>query len=137
MIIKKLSFTFIILFFFTFLAISTVGYCGETVEVEDLTAIRTNFLNDAEKILGGHDRDIAQLESDLNILKDVSGKLQTMKKTLIEGKIEGDVLDLTIRQQKLLEERISILNETIQVRTERTEIAGNMKKDTRSHYNSF
>ena len=128
MIIKKLSFAFIILLFFTCLTISTVGHCGQTAEVEDLAAIRTSVLNDVDKILGGHDQDIAQLESDLNILKDVSGKLQTMEKTLIEGKIEGDVLDLTTRQQKILEERISILNETIQVRTEKTEIAVNMKK---------
>lgn len=128
MIIKKLSFIFIILFFFTCLAISTVGHCGQTAEVEDLTAIRTNFLNDVEKILGGHDQEIVHLESDLNILEDVLGKLQTLEKKLIEGKIEGDVLDLTTRQQKILEERISILNKTIQVRTEKTEIAGNMKK---------
>ncbi|MFQ5686353.1 MAG: hypothetical protein ACE5GV_06800, partial [Candidatus Scalindua sp.] len=128
MIIKKLSFTFIILFFFTCLTISTVGHCGQTAEVEDLTSIRTNLLNDVEKILGGHDQDIAQLESDLNILKDVLRKLQTMEKKFIEGKMGGDILDLTTRQQKILEERIRILNETIQVRTEKTEIAGNMKK---------
>ena len=128
MIIKKLSLIFIILFLFTCLAISTVGHCGQTAEVEDLTAIRTNFLNDAEKILGGHDQDIAQLESDLKSLKDVLGKLQAMEKELIEGKIEGDVLDLTIRQQKILEEKISILNETVRIRTETKQTAGKLKE---------
>ena len=49
MIIKKLSFTFVIVFSFVYLAMSTAGHCDQTAVVEDLTAIRTNFLNDVEK----------------------------------------------------------------------------------------
>ncbi|MGR3302270.1 MAG: mechanosensitive ion channel domain-containing protein [Candidatus Scalindua sp.] len=129
MIIKKLSLTFIILFSFTCLTISTVGHCGQTAEVEDLTAIRTNFLNDVEKILGSHEQDIAHLESNLSILKEELKKLNTIKKKLIEDKEEGDVLVLTKRQGDVLGDRINTLNETKRIRVETTEVAGNLEKE--------
>lgn len=129
MIIKKLSLTFIILFLFTCLTISTVGHCGQTTEVEDLTAIRTNFLNDVEKILGSHEQDIAHLESNLSVLKEELKKLNTIKKKLIEDKDGGDVLDLTKRQGDVLGDRINTLNEIKRIRVETAEVAGNLEKE--------
>ena len=129
MIIKKLSLTFIILFLFTCLTISTVGHCGQTTEVEDLTAIRTNFLNDVEKILGSHEQDIANLESNLSVLKEELKKLNTIKKKLIEDKDGGDVLDLTKRQGDVLGDRINTLNEIKRIRVETAEVAGNLEKE--------
>lgn len=80
MIIKKLSFTFVIVFSFVYLAMSTSGHCDQTAEVEDLTAIRTNFLNDVEKVFGSHEQGIAHLESNLSILKEELKKLNTIKR---------------------------------------------------------
>ena len=129
MIIKKLLSAFIILFFFTCLTISTVGHCGQTAEVEDLTAIRTNFLNDVEGILGSHEQDIAQLESNLSILKEELKNLNTIEKELIDGHAEGDVLDLIQRQGDVLGERINTLNETRRIRVETREVAGIVEKE--------
>jgi hypothetical protein len=105
MIIKKLSFTFVIVFSFVYLAMSTAGHCDQTAEVEDLTAIRTNFLNDVEKVFGSHEQGIAHLESNLSILKEELKKLNTIKKKLIDDKAGEDVLGLTKRQGDVLEDR--------------------------------
>ena len=129
MIIKKPLSTFIFLFSFTCLTISTVGHCGQTAEVEDLTAMRTNFLNDVEKILGSHEQDIAHLESNLSILKEELKKLNTIKKKLIDDKAGEDVLGLTKRHGDVLGERINTLNETKRIREETTEVAGNLEKE--------
>ena len=128
MIIKKLLSAFIILFSFTCLTISTVGHCGQTAEVEDLTAIRTNFLNDVEEILGSHEQDIAHLESNLSILKEELKDLNIIEKGLIDDKAGEDVLGLTKRQGDVLKERINTLNETKRTRVETTEVAGNLEK---------
>jgi small-conductance mechanosensitive channel len=128
MIIKKLSFAFIILFSFTCLTMSTVGHCDQTVEVEDLTAKRTNFLNDIEKILGSHGQDIAHLESNISILKEELKALNVAREKLIEDKAEGAVLELVTKQKGVIEDRINTLNETVRVRTEITDIAGALGK---------
>ena len=85
MIIKKLSFAFIILFSFTCLTMSTVGHCDQTAEVEDLTAKLTNFLNDVEKILESHEQEITGLESNISILKE---ELKTLNaKKFLQGQL--------------------------------------------------
>ena len=129
MIIKKLSFTFVIVFSFVYLAMSTAGHCDQTAEVEDLTAIRTNFLNDVEKVFGSHEQGIAHLESNLSILKEELKKLNTIKKKLIDDKAGEDVLGLTKRQGDVLEDRINTLDETKRIRVETTEVAGNLEKE--------
>ena len=129
MIIKKLSFTFVIVFSFVYLAMSTAGHCDQTAEVEDLTAIRTNFLNDVEKVFGSHEQGIAHLESNLSILKEELKKLNTIKKKLIDDKAGEDVLGLTKRQGDVLEDRINTLDETKRIRVETTEVAGNLENE--------
>ena len=128
MIIKKLSFAFIILFSFTCLTMSTVGHCDQTAEVEDLTAKRTNFLNDVEKILESHEQEITGLESNISILKEELKTLNATRERLIEDKAEGAVLALATKQKGVIEDRINTLDETVGVRTEITDVAGALGK---------
>ena len=129
MIIKKLSFAFIILFSFTCLTMSTVGHCDQTAEVEDLTAKLTNFLNDVEKILESHEQEITGLESNISILKEELKTLNATRERLIEDKAEGAVLELVTKQKGVIEDRINTLNEAVRVRTEITDVAGALGKE--------
>lgn len=128
MIIKKLSLAFSILFSFTCLTMSTVGYCDQTAEVEDLTAKRTNFLNDVEKIFESHEQEITGLESNISILKEELKTLNATMERLIEDKAEGEALDLVTKQKGVIEDSINTLNETVRVRTEITDVAGALRK---------
>src|SRR3989338_2313404 len=129
MIIKKLSFAFIILFSFTCLTMSTVGHCDRSAEVEDLTAKLTNFLNYVEKILESHEQEITGLESNISILKEELKTLNATRERLIEDKAEGAVLELVTKQKGVIEDRINTLNEAVRVRTEITDVAGALGKE--------
>ncbi len=128
MIIKKLSFTFTIVLYSIFLTISAVGYCEQAAEVEDAAVNQEGLLDGVERIPGSHEQDIARLESELSSIEKLLEKLRTIERKQVDANDDGNVLDLIIKQEDILEIRINTISESIRVRSETTEVVNNIKK---------
>ena len=107
----------------------TVGdLWSQPAEIKDLTLKQTTLPEDIKKALENHDLDIAHLESKIKLLK---GELETLNATrekLIEDKAEGAVLELVTKQKGVIEDRINTLNESIRLKTDIKDVAGNIEK---------
>ena len=104
--------------------------------IEGLTSKRARRLEDVKKNLDVHLQDIANLKSNMNILKEELAILNTTTEKLIEGKAEVEALDIVTKQKVIVEKRINTLNETIRVRTEIKGQGGLSGKDARNCFNT-
>ncbi|MBC8554747.1 MAG: hypothetical protein H8D23_34480 [Candidatus Brocadiales bacterium] len=127
MIIRKLTSAIIL----ASLSIALTGgnLYSQPVKIEELTPKRVKHIEDAGKKLDVSLQDIANLKSNINVLKEELKTLNTTIEKLIEGKAETEALDLVTKQKVIVEKRIKTLNEAIRVRTEIKDKAGYLAKE--------
>ena len=127
MIIRKLAPAFIILVSLSFVLTRGSLY-SQPFKNDELTSKRAQHIEDVKKDLDVRLQDIANLNSNINILKEELSTLSTTIEKLIEGKAETEALDIVTKQKVIVEKRINTLSETIRVRTEIKDMAGSLAK---------
>ena len=127
MIIKKLAPAFIILVSLSFVLVSSNLY-SQAIKSEEPTSRRVGHSDDVKKNPADDLYDITILKSNINALKEELKIVNATIEKLIEDKTKAEALDLVTKQKVIGEKRINILNETIRVRTETKDKAGNLAK---------